>query len=670
MATHRAWRVNVTATASASSWCTIGEISFLDLAGNTIATTSGSAIASSSYDSWTADKAFDGALDYDTGSWMPNGSAPQWCGWDFGVGNAQDVAAVVITNPNGAYYPEEYPVSGSIDYSDDGINWTTARAFSGRSTSAGLATTYDATPSILDVTEARDQVAIVAHHVPPISAILDATEAQDQVAILAHHIPPISAILDTTEAQDQVAATGAFFRRVTVTLAVTEAADQVALTGGAYAPVLSTDVVAPVQLPRLLSDPLPLRRTTELATYREDTPIPWVYGHINIKPIALDTAGLEWLIADHSIQTVESVTVGGVNTSGYQLINRIDDTGHTISTLRLTQAPKDSAEVVARIVGKRHPVTGEVIEHPADIVRDLLTECGWKLTLADLDNLHDEYPGLALAGQFDDTMSLRDAIGQIMNSIGAVWTAAPLMARKRGVATAPVATLTRRELETPAATSTATDLITILRVSYALDPSTGQPAAALTLHAPDRIDEIGKITSDLTLPWIRTARDALAIATDTLQCRTRPRWSITDTIDQPDDQAWQPGDGLTIDHPWLPSGIAEIQTLDLDPDSGRLGLTLSILAGELARVELLTRSAAIEPEASDPLKITYTNGVATFSISDDTGSPIAGAAVTLDGQITHQTDRYGAVQFKTTRGAHTLDVTASGYAPFEITVTV
>ncbi len=422
--------------------------------------------------------------------------------------------------------------------------------------------------------------------------------------------------------------------------------------------------------PRLLSDPLPLRHTTDLTSYTEDKIIPWVYGRITLTPIALDNKGTEWLLADHAIQSVTAVTVGNQKTSGYQLINSIDDTGHPISTLRLTQPPKDNAAVTVSITGKRNADTGAVIEHPRDIIRDLLTECGWSPSQDALDNLLDEYPELSLAGVYTTAIPLREAIDQITHSIDAIWSGSPLMVRRRDTITPPVATLKSRDMQMPAASCNATDLATILRVSYAQNAATGQPDAALTLHAPGRIEEIGEITADLTLPWLHTAKDALAIASGVLTHKAQANWEITDTIDATTKPNWHCGDPIAINHPWLPAGNAQIKALDFDPDSARLGITLTMPAGERPAVELRSRSAAIKPDAADPLKITYKNGMATFTIADDTGAPIAGAAVTLDGQTTRQSDRYGAVQFKTTRGEHTLSVTAAGYAPFEITVEV
>ncbi|WP_082922616.1 carboxypeptidase regulatory-like domain-containing protein [Halothiobacillus diazotrophicus] len=669
MAAHRYWRVSVTATGG-TTWCTVGEIAFLDAQGNAISTANGTPIASSSVDWFTPDKAFDGSLVYDTGSWSSAGDIPQWCGFDFGAGNAQDVLAVVITNTDASYTPSEHPVAGSIDYSDDGASWTTVATFSGRDTAANLATTYPTVPSLISSVLADDQVTISAHHVPPISAHLQIVLEDDAAHLVGHQIPSISASLATGLDTDHAKLVGQFIPLRQVNLSAILSDDVSCIRAGTFAPAISSEEPVTITFPRLLSDPLPLRRTTELAQFRDDALIPWIYGRLSIKPIALDADGLEWLIADHAIASIDAVTLGGVATSGWQLINRLDDTGHAIATLRLTQPPKNGAAVVVRLAGKRHPQTGILLEHPADIVRDLLAECGWTLSPADLDILRDDYPDLAIAGLVGEARPLRDAIGEIMQSIGAIWSGSPLKARKRGIVSNPIAVLSAYEMEKPSATAKSTNLATLLRVTYDQNPATGMPASALTLHAPDLINEIGSIAVDLALPWLRTSRDALAVATEALQRLSRPQWSISDSIDAQYGQDCEPGDVFTIDHPWLPGGQAELQSTDYDPDRGRLVITLNLAAGEIPHVELLNRSVAINAAATDPLKITYTNGVATFNITDDSGVPIAGAAVTLDGQTTHQTDRFGQVQFKTARGAHTLEVSASGYAPFELTLTV
>ena len=82
------------------------------------------------------------------------------------------------------------------------------------------------------------------------------------------------------------------------------------------------------------------------------------------------------------------------------------------------------------------------------------------------------------------------------------------------------------------------------------------------------------------------------------------------------------------------------------------------------------RNAAIDPAAAAEPSVNYRDGVATFTVSDDQGNPLANAAVTLDAMYTANTDSTGKVQFKTPRGAHTLTVSMAGFAAFEIDVIV
>ena len=420
--------------------------------------------------------------------------------------------------------------------------------------------------------------------------------------------------------------------------------------------------------PRLLSDPLPQRRTTQMAEYREDRVIPWAYGRVTIEPIPLDEDGREWLLADHAIVAVDRVMTDGQPTDGWQLVQRTDSTDHPIATLRLTQPPESGEVLTVALTGKRDRDSGEPIEHPADVVRDLLTECGWELPVGTLAGLREDYPGVAIGGVIDDAPTLRGALRGILDGLGADWTATPLTARRAGPRE-PVAVLGVRELDDVSAESTSQTLATVLRVTYAADAAAGKPRGALTVEAPEAIERYGRIERDLSMPWVRTGRDATEIATRRLERLARPEWRI-DATTAWRDQPWAPGDTITLGHPRVPGGDAVITGLDADPDSQRLVITLRLAAGDTPRVEVTGRAVAIDPAAESPLGVTYSNGRATFTITDDTGQPIAGASVTLDGQQTRTTSRNGQVQFTTPRGPHTLTVTADGYAAFEMDVIV
>jgi hypothetical protein len=77
-----------------------------------------------------------------------------------------------------------------------------------------------------------------------------------------------------------------------------------------------------------------------------------------------------------------------------------------------------------------------------------------------------------------------------------------------------------------------------------------------------------------------------------------------------------------------------------------------------------------ELSADAGIRVAYRDGVATFTVLDFAGDPLANASVTLDGMLTRTTDRLGTVQFTTSRGLHGLLVVAAGYASMELDVNV
>jgi hypothetical protein len=418
----------------------------------------------------------------------------------------------------------------------------------------------------------------------------------------------------------------------------------------------------PAPRPRLLSDRLPLRRSIVWPQYRADVILPWVYGRVTLAPLPLDDAGLVWLLADHPIVGVTAVRDGATPVSGWQLVQHLDPLGEPIAELRLTSKPKNTLAV--DLIGRRHAVTGAVLEHPADLAEHLLTACGWTLPAGAFDALRDRYPGVILGGVLDTDLTLRAAVSLVLGSIDADWGAAPLRAWVDGAPTR--LTLTAHDCQTATATATHDGLCNVLRVAYGYDWAVGSPRGSLTLRAPDVLADQGEIQADLDLPWVRTARDALALATVALQQRARPRWEVT--LDLPLGTAYAPGQRVTLAHPWVPAGEVVITRVDRRASSQTL--TAERRAGAVPRVELISRGARLDAAAEEALTVSYRDGVATFTILSELGQPLAGASVTLDDTDTRTTDQQGRVQFVTARGSHALIVVAAGYAPLEVEVTV
>lgn len=416
---------------------------------------------------------------------------------------------------------------------------------------------------------------------------------------------------------------------------------------------------------RLLTDALPLRRTTELDTYRADVMIPWVYGRVWLAPIPLDAAGLEYLIADGAITSVEAVQIAGAETDGYALDRRLDAAGQAVSVLRLTQAPQDGDAVAVYVVGHPHPVTGAPIEHPADVAADLLRRGGWTVPADAFQGLRDTWPALTVGQVFANPVTLRAALEAMIAPLGAGWTA-DLHAALLAPGGAPVLTLDALHCDEISAEASADDFATVLRVAFDYDWAAGRARQSLTVIAPELVRERGRIVADLDIGAVRSGRDALDVARQALSRRAGARWRVS-AVGTFRHSSPALLDTVDVDHPHVPAGAGIVTARRYDRRTGITVLELDMPVGPPPRIELERMSRAIDRDA-DQLLVTYQDGVLRYYVLDPAGRPIAGAAVSIDGTETRYSDTAGLVEFTTTPGVHTLTIVAAGYATQELEV--
>jgi hypothetical protein len=122
MATHRYWRMYVTKTCSpASVYLSISTLEMRTSVGGAQAATGGTASASNTLSTNTADKAFDANT---STLWHTDGAAgPWWIKYDLGAGNEKDFVEFAIQCQ--ASFADRAPSSFLFQYSDDNTNWTT-----------------------------------------------------------------------------------------------------------------------------------------------------------------------------------------------------------------------------------------------------------------------------------------------------------------------------------------------------------------------------------------------------------------------------------------------------------------------------------------------------------------------------------------------------------------
>lgn len=329
-----------------------------------------------------------------------------------------------------------------------------------------------------------------------------------------------------------------------------------------------------------LSDPVPLRHTTVWPGYTEDAVIPRVYGRTRVPGRKYAAHGKTYVLADHALAGVDAVYDGDDPVVGWQLRNGADMTGHACAFLDLAEAP--TGELSADVRG----LDGA----PAAILNDLYP----RSDLGDLA-IWAAQQGIELGGALIDDLTVRAALQLVCDQFGGAWSAGmpgfagPFPPSDSDPTWAEFAPLDRGETRAECTLETLENRLT---VRYAWDYAKNQPRQSLVVEATSSVAWFGTREKTLDLPWIGTARAALAVATRRLHWRARPLWTLQFTAG-PNARTVPPCGWIQLTGSDVPvTGRAVV--LDVDPGygSGSVKFTVQIPAGDAPAVSVIQSSAA------------------------------------------------------------------------------
>jgi hypothetical protein len=101
--------------------------------------------------------------------------------------------------------------------------------------------------------------------------------------------------------------------------------------------------------------------------------------------------------------------------------------------------------------------------------------------------------------------------------------------------------------------------------------------------------------------------------------------------------------------------------------------TLELIAGAAPEVSIMSIATAYSPEQYAGATVTTQGDQRVLTITAPDGRPLAGATCVLNGSNTRTTDSAGRVSWPVSLmppGVHTIEITAAGYAPMSMQVTV
>lgn len=146
MAVHRYWRFLVNAGGRQGDVVSLMEIGASDTIGGANGLTGSTVTASTQLGGWAATQAIDGNLATGWATTTANVFG-EWIKFDLGAGNEKDLSAELWITTRNDGFGNQIPISGSWQYSDDNINWTTALNYALRTSTGNGMTVY--TPDLI-----------------------------------------------------------------------------------------------------------------------------------------------------------------------------------------------------------------------------------------------------------------------------------------------------------------------------------------------------------------------------------------------------------------------------------------------------------------------------------------------------------------------------------------
>lgn len=422
-----------------------------------------------------------------------------------------------------------------------------------------------------------------------------------------------------------------------------------------------------------LSAELPLRSSAVWDAYSAAQIIPHRYGETGGALIAYNPARTQFVWADHAVMAIDSVQVAGQDVSNWVWRNTTDSGGHAVALVEFDQPMDAGAAITARGRGKRHPSNGVLMDSPATVVWDVLSSiAGRAIAESEFAVFAAECAeaGLTVGGTLNQTGSVRSVALAICADVGALFAPdMPGWARLWPGASTPFARELINYRHPLSARCELSGLLNDITLRYAIEDA--QPRATVRLDAPASVERFGRRSLERDAPWIASGRVAVAVATRLLQQWARPVWAVSITQIE---RHIEVGDAVAISHGVLPvSGSHRALSREFDISADNSAITCSVPVGDAPSVRLLQQSSLSAPEQYAGVAINSSGDRRVITVTDATGRPAAGAAVTLDGEITRTADASGRVEFPASvmrPGVHVLTVQTVDGTVMEIEVVV
>lgn len=395
-----------------------------------------------------------------------------------------------------------------------------------------------------------------------------------------------------------------------------------------------------------LTDNVPLRRTTVWGGYKVDEVIPIRIGETSGRLTQYDQERRTFVWSDASCETVARITSNGQDMSGWQFRNGLDKTNHPVCFVIFDQPVDENVELVAYGKGMPHPLTGELMTNPADVIWYFLTfVVGNPVSYDSLGDFRTECRRLNIQvhGSFyRDNVTIQSEIRDISQSIGAVFCASsPGMLRIFPQPTPKPSLFTITDQYGLSVEGGRKQVVNDLTVNFAYD--NGTPKESIQLEVPTSIARYGRLPRVINATWINSGTLAFNMGVRLLTQLSRIQWTATA---KDVDRVLGVGDFITLNNQVVDDSEDHmVLSSNLNIASGKSEIRFSIPLGQPGSVKLVRQSIAFSVNVYASATVTTVGTERVLTLKNDDGTPMVGAQVTLDGLYTRTTDSAGRVTF-------------------------
>ena len=418
----------------------------------------------------------------------------------------------------------------------------------------------------------------------------------------------------------------------------------------------------------MLTDLLNLRTTSQWVGFSEEQIIPIIYGLVEIKPLAYDTRGMVFVIADHPCSYVKQVIVNDFLVTTWQLFNSVDNTGHPVAFLKFNKPV--SGEIRVTVMGKN-------LFNAKDIIADFSNENYKSLSLLGFNTRNYE-----LAGVLRERITKRAAIDTISKSLSFCWNSTAY-AFGYLFPTYPSAIKTISLYEA-SGQSSIIELYNKLIFRYDYNYFRNEYSRAITLINRDSVKLYGLREFTYDSQWVKKSGDAYDIGSRLLTFYSQPVWEIDTSV--PIIENIKEGDWVSFNHAFIP--INKAFCLSSVNDGFELKLKLQGVLFDTQNIVLLNSASLFEKDVKKIINsegkesviggnsggnalsagLSIDGGLAVLTVLDESGNAISGATVRIDGGSVKTTGGAGEASFPvgTTGSQYTILIESTHYYPLEI----